>query len=91
MEKYKPLLNRRITVEYNGKHINAYKITEITPTDEIMEGRGKIYLCEIEWHMKDLPGAYPKLGFDTQTLDELVEGAQANCPGIPGLIYRMPK
>ena len=83
VKKYKKLIGKKINMEFEGKAINSYKITEILPTLENMEGRGKLYKCSVDWENKDVAGAYPVLDFDTQTLDELLKHGKALCPMPP--------
>ena len=49
-------------------------------TQKIMEGRGKIYQCRVDWENKNLSGAYPFMEFDAQTLDELLKDDLSACP-----------
>lgn len=85
--EYKELIGKKINVEFNGTVINSYKITEILPTMQSMEGRGKLYKCSVDWENKNIAGAYPILEFDAQTLNELVEKNLAICPFMSNLYY----
>jgi hypothetical protein len=91
MEKYKVLIGKKINLEFNGTALNSYKITEMLPTDESMEGRGKMFKCSVDWEKKELAGAEPTLSFDEQTLDELIETGKSVCPLFSNLHYKIAK
>ncbi len=92
MEKYKPILNKKINLEFDGKILNSYKITEMKPTEKFLvglEGSGKVYECSVDWQDKKSVGAYSVMGFDEQTLNGLLEEGLAVCPTMPNLVYRI--
>ena len=89
MAKYSELLNKKIDVGFGKTVINSYTITDMLPTLQVEEGRGKMYKCSVDWTNKDLAGAFPELNFDAQTLDELLEKGQSVCPFMPSLYYKI--
>lgn len=89
MEKYKDLLNKKINVVFGKTVINSYTITDILPTLQVEEGRGKMYKCDIDWANKEIAGTFPVLNFDTRTLDELLEKGQSACPFMSALSYKI--
>lgn len=89
MEKYKDLLDKKINLCFGKTVINSYTITDMLPTLQVEEGRGKMYKCSVDWTNKEIAGSFPELNFDTQTLDELLEKGQSVCPFMPAVYYKI--
>ena len=89
VKKKKKLIGKTINLQFDDTVINSYKITDMLPTIETLEGRGKLYKCSTDWENKNVEGAYPMLEFDAQTLDELLKDSIAVCPFMPNLKYRI--
>jgi len=91
MEKYKILLNKKINFQIDGKTFQSYKITSIRPTDRFMvglEGKGKIYNCDIDWALK-IDGAFPIMDFPESVLDDLINTGLAKNPIMPNMAYKL--
>lgn len=87
--KFDSLLNRKINFEHNGVVINSFKLLSIKYTPRQMKGRGRLYLCMVEWDNKDLAGADPILSFDFKTLEDLYNDKLAFSPMGKIMLYRM--
>lgn len=87
--KFDSLLNRKINFEHNGVVINSFKLLSIKYTPRQMKGRGRLYLCMVEWENKDLIGADPKLCFDFKTLEDLYNDKLAISPIGETMLYEM--
>lgn len=93
MNKYESLLNKDIGLEFQGNCVNTFKITEMTPTTKTVPGfesRGSLYDCKVEWSKK-MPGTPEEqvMGFDEQTLNDLLNNKVADCPGMSALKYKV--
>lgn len=88
MEKYIPLINKKINLVFNDQIINSYKITMIGPSKEV-EGIGKVLKCQVEWDNKELADNVPRMDFDVKTLDDLVTTGQAICPFLAEIIFKI--
>ena len=91
--KYESLMNKDISLEFNGNIVNTYQIVEMTPTIKKIPGfenRGNVYDCKVKWSKK-IDGASEEqvMGFDEQTLNDLLNNKVADCPGMPALKYKM--
>ena len=87
---YESLINADIRLVFNGQAANSFKVKEIKPTTNKGENadRGFIHTCVVEWEKKT-PGMSDtvEMSFDEQTLKELSENKEADCPGMPMLKY----
>jgi hypothetical protein len=88
MERYGILIGKKINLEFNGFAINSYKITSMTPTNENMDGQGKLYKCSVDWE-KVIIETESLLSFDTKTLDDLIDKGKAVCPIFSNLYYKL--
>ena len=88
---YESLINADIRLEFNGQAVNSFKLKEIKQTEKKGENadRGFIYTCVVEWEKKT-PGMADsvEMSFDEQTLKELSEKKEADCPGMSMLKYK---
>lgn len=92
MKDYSSLIGIWINSEYDGEVFNSWKILSMKPTNRHivgLEGNGRIWDCPVKWK-KSLPEAPPaEMGFDEQTLDELLVNKYAVCPYDDKLIFRI--
>jgi hypothetical protein len=84
---YEDLLNRRIDLEFQGKHVNSFKITELIATNEIMpagpEGNGRVYAGKIEWTNKNIAGCHPDMNYPESILSDLINKKKSVCEYAP--------